>query len=299
MRLDDTLPPVPRWTAEAGRPDSAPAAQDRLTAGADAGAWQLEMERAAQDSWHCAATAPAQAATAVDAGSRAIELRPTGSDAAQAHRFLAAPAQVQAHARPYGLDMPAWGDGHDQPLQGLTETGRGMRAALDTNREPGPVSLEADLTHERPTPAASSRAGALSTAAGMMRLEGGSVPDEASALRASPQAPDSAATGAAGLAEKAAHAAQAAPQQAVRLHVESIGEGRLQAWLGVNRGAAPQAQAVLAALRADVRRRGETLSEVRINGQALSPAAFDSLATPADPPTLIPVDSRLPKQRSF
>lgn len=284
MRLDDTLPSVPRWSADAGRSD---------VAAADAGAWQLEMERAAQDSWHCAATAPGQAATAVDAGSRAAELRSTVSDAAQAHRFLAAPAQVQAHARPYGLNMPAPVDGNDQPLQGMTGAAHGIRVAPDAGRDRGAVSLEADLTHELPIPAASSRAGTFSSIAAMTRLDGRALPDEAGAMPSSPPAPDPAAT------RPTAQAAQAAPQQAVRLHVESIGEGRLQAWLGVNRGAAPQAQAVLTALRADARRRGETLSEVRVNGQALTPATLESLATPAAPPTPPPVDSRLPKQRSF
>lgn len=302
MRLDDTLTPVPRWTAEAGRSDSSPGAHDRLVAAADAGAWQLEMERAAQDSWHCAATAPGQAATAVEFPQRSAALRPSVADTGSAHRFVAASASGPAHARPYGLDLPALGDGNDRPTHDGSGAGNGLRAATDADRRGGAASVEADLPAERFTraasngPAAWSHAATHPAAAPLPRRDEPSVPDRPEATPASASAPDPATTGP---TARTSQVLQAGPQQAVRLHVESNGAGQLQAWLGVNRGAAPQAQAVLTALRADARRRGETVSEVHLNGQVLSPADYESLATSADPSTRIRIDDRLPKQRNF
>lgn len=291
MRIDDPI------LALANRDASRDAARDGgRSVGGEGGAqaWLMEMERARRDSWQCDATAPGEAASAIDAaaGTTASTAGTTTVSGGMATMGTATPAVGERPLRPYGVEpfasqLPASlsPTGAAAPPAALPQVGKtsgvqgnGVGATVQSLAVPPDDSAAvAPITATDGSRGAGRAAEAAMTSASSRgaTATGHPVTDRAVA------------------ADRAAAAAAATDgeQQPVRLHVERGVDGQLNAWLGVDRGAAEQAAAVVAHWRDDTRRRGESVGTVHINGQALARdgAASDRPASaPAHPPATMP-----------
>ena len=289
MRIDDPI------LALANRDASRDAARDGgRSVGGEGGAqaWLMEMERARRDSWQCDATAPGEAASAIDAATGTTAGTPTVSGG-MATMGTATPAVGERPLRPYGVEPLA-----SQLPASLSPTGEAAAPAAlpQVGKTSGVQGNGVGATVQSlAVPPDDSAAVAPITATDGPRGAGRAA--EAAMTSASSRgatATGRPVTDRTAAADRAAAAAAATDgeQQPVRLHVERGVDGQLNAWLGVDRGAAEQAAAVVAHWRDDTRRRGESVGTVHINGQALARdgAAPDQPASaPADLPASMPV----------
>lgn len=276
MRMDDTAAAamrLPQSRREQGRGSSGDAAGASGTGGAGSagmsavdGRWQLEMERAWQDSWHCEATAPGDAAAAADA-----PRRPAGAEHGQDGLGVSVVAGLiagrpEVPVQPYGLSA-------EPPHTSGQTSGEGMPS---TPTEVGPANARPG----EPVEAQQARSSASSSAMSMsppfaddpmsqsVRPEGRGAEHAPHTGSDLPEAgPSSSGQSSTGPSTTTSAASQVASRAPVRLHVESEPQGRLNAWLGVDRGAEAQAAVVLATLREDAQCRGETIGAVHINGR--------------------------------
>lgn len=288
MRIDDPI------LALANRDANREAARDGgRPVGGEGGAqaWLMEMERARRDSWQCDATAPGVAASAIDAvaGTTASTAGTPSVSGGMGPMGTATPATGERPLRPYGVE----------PLASQTPTSlspSGDAAALAASPQLGMTSGAlakgvGTTAQSLAVPLDDHAAVAPITAADGSRGAGRAA--EAAMASASPRgatATGRPVTGRAAAADRAATAAAEGEQQPVRLHVERGVNGRLNAWLGVDHGAAEQAAAVVAHWRDDTRRRGESVGTVHINGQVL---ARDGAASdrPASAPAELPAST--------